>query len=125
MDTVLRVILLAVIGGALAQASGCKQPGGDLAADFQSEDPHCRVAAIRQAGETKDPQSLPYLVDRLTDSEQEVRFFAILALERVTGTTMGYEYYGPSGERAEAVQRWRQWLRDGRVASRQEAKDQQ
>ncbi|MGB2824240.1 MAG: HEAT repeat domain-containing protein [Phycisphaerae bacterium] len=83
---------------------------------FQSEDPSVRMKAALQAGREKDTKSVPYLVDRLTDSEAEIRFVAVIALERITGTTRGYRYYEPPPKRDEAVQRWRSWL-DGRAAS--------
>jgi hypothetical protein len=35
-----------------------------------------------------------------------------MSLQKITGQTMGYRYYDPPQERAEAVQRWRQWLKD-------------
>jgi HEAT repeat protein len=81
---------------------------------FQDEDPAVRLKAVRRAGELRDAQAAPYLVDRLTDSEPEVRFFAILALERIAGTRLGYAYYAPAGEREQAVQRWRRWLAERR-----------
>jgi len=77
---------------------------------FQSEDPSVRMAAVLQVGRQKDRKSAPYLVDRLTDAEAEVRFAAIFALQRITGTTRGYRYYESSARRGEAVQRWRAWL---------------
>jgi len=117
MDRILRIILLAALG-LLAQAGGCRHPGDNLAADFQSEDPSQRVRAVVEAGQTKDSAAVPFLVDRLTDSQQEVRFFAIIALERITGQTMGYNYYDPPDERAAAVARWRQWLQNGRSEGR-------
>jgi hypothetical protein len=82
---------------------------------FQSEDPSDRMEAAIEAGRWRDRKSVPYLVDRLTDSEPEVRFAAIHALQRITGTTRGYRYYKSSAERGEAVRRWRQWLAGGRA----------
>ena len=55
-------------------------------------------------------QPLVHLVDRLNDSEAEIRLLAILALDKTTGTTCGYRYYEPPERRAEAVARWRRWL---------------
>jgi HEAT repeat protein len=81
---------------------------------FQSEDPALRMHAVLQAGRENDTKAVPYLVDRLTDSEAEVRFAAILALRRITGTARGYRYYEPPTKRDEAVQRWRSWL-EGRA----------
>jgi len=102
----------------LLLAGGCGVPGEDLYAAFQDEDPSVRVSAIARAGQMKDPGSIPYLVDRLTDSEKDVQFFAALALRRITGRRMGWNYYDPPAKRTAAVQKWRQWVRNRR---RQEA----
>ena len=104
-------------------AGGCKMfdaalPAGSffgsdrsaLYRDFQAEDPAVRMEAVKTAARLQDRQSLPYLVDRLTDSEAEVRFAAIMALKEMTGEDRGYRYYEPAAQRAEAVGRWRQWL---------------
>ena len=96
---------------AAACLAGCGPSGKGLYPMFQDEDPSVRLQAILRAGDGKDPKVLPYLIDRLTDSESEVRFFAAVALKRLTGKEMGYKSYGPSGRRAEAVRRWRDWLR--------------
>lgn len=77
---------------------------------LQHEDPAVRIKAVLDAGRWKDAKALPYLVDRLTDSEAEVRFLAVLALRRITGVEHGYLYYKSALERAEAVGRWRAWL---------------
>jgi len=82
----------------------------DIAGDFQDEDPKTRIAAIRGAGQDKLESALPYLVDRLTDSEAEVRMFAIIALQEITGLTHDYHHYGGAAARREAVERWRKWL---------------
>ena len=82
----------------------------DLYRRFQSEDPNERMRAALQAGREKDEKSVPYLVDRLTDAEAEIRFAAILALERITGTTRGYRYYASKASRSKAVERWRSYL---------------
>ena len=116
MTKVLRVILLAAVS--LWAVPGCTPnadgSGDDLYARFQDEDPAVRIQAIHQAGCGKDKGAVPYLVDRLTDSEETARFFAIIALEEITGTTMGWKYYDPPAKRAEAVNRWRGWLTSGR-----------
>ena len=108
----LGAILVAMLG--LSVLSGCGPAAGDLYLRLQNEDPSVRIEAIRQAGELKDPAAVPYLIDRLTDSERDVSFWAILALERTTGKTMGWKYYEPPAKRAEAVRAWRRWPSRGR-----------
>lgn len=50
------------------------------------------------------------LVARLEDEDDAVRFFAILALDRMTGTRLGYSYHAPEDQRLRAVQAWRRYL---------------
>jgi len=106
----------------LVQAGGCANPC-QLQADLQHDDPDVRIKAITRAGNTKSTCAVPFLVDRLTDSQKDVRFFAIGALQRITGRTMGWRYYGRPAERARAVQKWRQWLREeyGTASGREQA----
>ncbi len=91
---------------------GCNSGDRSLYEGLQSEDPAVRIEAVAGAGETKDPKAVPYLVDRLTDSESEVRMFAAIALEKITGLTHGYRHFDPPARRAEAVAAWREWLND-------------
>jgi HEAT repeat protein len=98
-------------------STGCSAPTPNLCQRLQDEDPSVRVAAVIEAGKTKDPNAIPFLVDRLGDTETEVRFFAALALEKITGQTRGYRYYESSDRREEAIACWRQWL-ETQAASR-------
>ncbi len=93
-------------------AAGCGPDSPELYRQFQDEDPAVRIKAIVKAGETKDQKSIPYLVDRLTDSESDVRFFAIIALQKITGEDKGYKPWEPEARRKEAVDRWRQYLEE-------------
>jgi len=77
---------------------------------LQSKNEDVRIEAILQAGREKDPKAVPYLVDRLGDSYAEVRFAAIVALTKITGTNRGYRYWAPTADRERAIDRWRQWL---------------
>lgn len=79
---------------------------------LQSSNEDVRMEAILQAGREKDPKTVPYLVDRLGDSYAEVRFAAIVALEKITGTNREYRYWAPTADRRLAIERWRQWLAD-------------
>jgi HEAT repeat protein len=101
-------LLLAII------ASGCaanKSPSAILAG-LQSENPSKRMEACIAAAQQRERSAVPLLVDRLGDSDADVRFCAIRALCDITSQTFGYEYYQDEGQRAEAVARWRQWLRE-------------
>jgi len=50
------------------------------------------------------------LVGRLDDEDDAVRFFAIIALEKMCGTRMGYEYHDPPYVRSRAIAAWRRYL---------------
>jgi hypothetical protein len=89
---------------------GCQTGKPSLYARLQDDKPSVRVGGIIEAARLKDEKSLAYLVDRLTDSETSVRFYAIKSLEKLTGQTMGYRHYEPPEQREKAVARWRQWL---------------
>lgn len=89
-------------------------PGGctsSLKPDIQSPDAGERILGIRQAGEHKDRTAVPLLVDRLEDEDEAVRFYAILALDKITGQRLGYDYTKPAAERLPAIERWRRYVR--------------
>lgn len=92
--------------------AGCVSTGSSRA-DISSESVDHRIRGIKVAAETRDWGSVPLIVDRLEDEDQAVRFYAILALERITGERFGYDYARPSRERAEAIQEWRLYVKRG------------
>jgi len=94
-------------------AGGCAEPLSDR---LQSEDPSVRLAAIAEVGKWNLDKAGPYLslvVEQLGYSEDDVRFYAYLALQKITGQTMGYCYYErpDSPRNVQAVGRWREWLK--------------
>lgn len=91
-------------------------------ATLQSSDPNTRIRAIIVAGRTRDSASVPLLVDRLDDEDEGVRFYAILALDRITGTRLGYDYSANAAQRIEAVERWRAFVREGRHLAVQDSR---
>lgn len=100
---------------ALSMLAGCGNgSSGSLYQRLQDEDPHVRIQAIKQACQQGDPDALPHMVDRLADGDRDVRVFAIIGLEKMTGRTMGYRHWAPADERDQAVARWRDWLAAGR-----------
>jgi hypothetical protein len=106
---------MATVVGMLALGAtlpGCGWIGQkSLPQRLQSEDPAERLDAVVEAENQRSRRAVPYLVDRLSDSEREVRMFAAVALRRITGEDMGYRHYDPASERREAIDRWRQWVR--------------
>lgn len=69
-----------------------------------------RIRGIIRAGKGNDASVIPLLVDRLEDEDEAVRFYAILSLEKIVGTRMGYAYGAGEAERRRAVQRWREYV---------------
>ncbi len=92
--------------------SGCGSPFDRKMglSDLDSPNPAVRIMAIKWAGDNKASSAIPRLVDFLHDEDTSVRFFAIEALRRITGTNNGYDYKASPQLRAEAVERWREFL---------------
>lgn len=111
----------AMLGAALSP--GCGPRGEALYRQLQHEDPMLRTRAAVRAGQLEDPGSVPYLVDRLGDEDEVVRFAAFVSLRRMTGKTLGYAYYDPPAQRQEAIRRWRDWLEGRRQGAAAEQKD--
>ena len=98
----------------LIGAAGCGGPDWKRLSVYerlQHSDPAARLWAVVEVGRSKDAKAVGYLVDRLTDSEPEIRMFAITSLEKITGQTLGYRCYDPPPAREAAVARWRGWLK--------------
>jgi hypothetical protein len=104
---------------ALVLLSGCGG-SGRYPESISAPDPLVRVKAIIHAGQTQDEKVVPLLVDRLEDEDEGVRFYAILALERIVGTRLGYDYGAPISQRQEAVARWRDYLASSRAPTAHE-----
>ncbi|GAH79313.1 unnamed protein product [marine sediment metagenome] len=120
------------LAGALLACLACvgcdgRPPSGSLYVRLQDDDPTVRIGAIMESAEKRDDKAMPYLVDRLDDSESDVRFFAYLALKELAGDvcdSMQWRYYDPPAKRAEALKRWRAWLRQRARRSRRSSRTQ-
>lgn len=86
---------------------GCRSAPKSIDEALRSDDAVDRVRAVRGIAEAEDRSRLPDLVERLQDDDEVVRFYAIVALERMTGTRRGYSYAASPGQRAPAVAEWR------------------
>jgi hypothetical protein len=91
---------------------GCAPRRTPYPAALNSERPEERVNALLHAAAIEDRSAVPVLVERLGDEDEAVRFYAILALEKLTGTRHGYHYYGNERQRWRAIQRWRQAIEE-------------
>lgn len=98
---------------------GCTRPA--RRADLDALYPVDRARAVVRLADQGDIKSVQRLVELLDDEDAAVRMYAILALERLCGENLGYEYHAPEADRRVAIERWREALREGRVHVR--AKD--
>lgn len=104
-----------LIGMMLSMACwSCQPRAGSYLEALQSPDPGCRIRAIAAVAAERNHDAVPHLVDRLEDEDEAVRFYAILGLEKIEGTRLGYDYGQNDVERVKAVKRWRNYVRQGR-----------
>jgi hypothetical protein len=96
-----------LMGGLLA---GCARAG--WREQLHSEDPLRRIEGAIAAGQAKDRSAVPLLVDRLEDDDVAVRMYAIMALTRIEGTSLGYTPWAEAPDRVHMAQRWREYLKD-------------
>ncbi len=85
--------------------------------DIQDVDARRRALAVRDAAERGDHSAVPLLVDRLEDEDETVRFYAILALERLTDKRFGYVYYKAPAAQSDAIALWRRFVRAQAVSA--------
>ncbi len=88
---------------------------------LESRLPAERIEAVVALGNGGDPSSVPALVERLEDEDPAVRFYAILALERLTGERRGYDYRAPIDRRRAAVLRWRAYVQQSATHAKDNA----
>lgn len=98
---------LSAAAAALAFIAACTAP--PAGPDFHSADSLARMGAIREAARTNDRSKVPDLIARLDSDDAGERLLAVRALERLTGTTQGYDYAAPRPEREAAIDRWMTW----------------
>ena len=110
MDVKTRWITALVVFAAVWWPGGCAPTGDDLYSRIAHEDPSICIEAIVLAGRQADRGAIPALIGRLDDDQAEVRMFAIVSLEKITGQRLGYHYYEPSRLRRQGIERWRGWL---------------
>ncbi|MFN0135539.1 MAG: HEAT repeat domain-containing protein [Phycisphaerae bacterium] len=77
-----------------------------------------RARAAAFLAEAGDPKAVHSLVDLLEDSDDVVRMYGILALQRLCGESFGYQYHAAESQRTAAISRWREALREGRLRVR-------
>ncbi|MBN1766284.1 MAG: HEAT repeat domain-containing protein [Sedimentisphaerales bacterium] len=104
-------LIVPIITSLSIVCSGCFYSKPKMSvAQLQNSDPAIRIQAIKWAGENKLEMAVPDLVDLLADEDKAVRFYAIGALRRITGTDHGYDFKANAQERSQAIERWREEL---------------
>ncbi len=68
-----------------------------------------RRAAAAEVGTRDRWGSIPRLIERLDDSDREVRAASAASLRRLTNQWLGYRASASLGSRRTAADRWRQW----------------
>lgn len=87
---------------------GCTAPRERLVVTHH--DASVKIPAIKRAVHEKDRSAIPQLVRDLDHEDPAVRFYAINALEQLTGERLDYVYYEDEEKRRPAVKRWNEWL---------------
>ncbi len=99
---------LACIFLMIAATAGCTAPKPPSV--VTDEDPSVKIPAIATAVQKKDLGAAKQLVIDLDSDDSAVRFYAIQGLSRLTGQTLGYNYYDSELARLPAIKRWQEWL---------------
>ena len=106
-DGAIRTLACGVVA---ALAASCTAPRPPLTVTH--EDPGIKIPAIKKAVREKDKSVVPRLVEELSSDDPAVRFYAIEALEELTGETFGYQYFQDEDGRKPAIEKWKKWLAD-------------
>ena len=83
---------------------------GTLAVTYrleEAEPPVCPEPVLVEI--TSGPEAILHLIERLSDASQTLRTCALAVLVRMTAHDLGYDAEAPADDRAQAIQRWRDW----------------
>ena len=106
-------MVAAIITLALIALPGCTPPVSE--GGFDAADPGSKLYAIRRADSPDDADKIPDLIAQLNSDDPAVRMYAIVALERVTGTRLDYDPYAPAHKRDAAVRQWADAYENGTI----------
>ena len=114
-----RAGVLGLAVGLSCWAAGCggAAPRRELASGNALD----RARGIVKVSEQGDMAAVHKLVDLLEDPDAAVRMYAIRALRHLCGQDYGCHYYDGAADRAQAVLRWRDALRNGELTPRHAA----
>lgn len=103
-----------LVFGITLMLTACTNP--ESVSGFEEPDSAARMRAIRDAAQSDNRSAIPSLIERLNSSDPAERLLAIRALEKLTGTTNGFDHAASLTERTNGVERWRVWMLDQRAA---------
>ena len=94
---------------ALTLLASCQEARGPVS--IKSDDPDLKILAITHDATHHDSKDIPQMVEDLQSDDAAIRFYSIGALHRLTGDDLGYHYFETEEQRAPALLRWQQWLK--------------
>ncbi len=94
-------------GCLLLLAGGCS---AKVDPSYDDPTPAARLAAIRQTSAEGRTTDIPSLIENLASDDPVVRMAAIGALQRLTGTTLGYRFDDTFTQRQKSIEEWKVWL---------------
>ena len=100
-----------LLGLALLSSTGCRT-AASAGRDMEADEPARRIAAAFESTRGNKRALTAALVELLGDESLAVRYYAIGALSRQTGTTMGYHYAAPPEIRDAAAARWHRYVEE-------------
>ena len=101
-----KIISVVTLGLCLWMTNGCSSSPRATDGGFHSDNPAAKIYAIVEAGQKKQVEHIPDLIEQLNSDDPAVRMYAIVALEKMTGSRKGYSPYDKSAERNLAITRW-------------------
>lgn len=103
MVSVMHIIRRLLLVSPLALVA-CSQPS--MTGGFDSPNPAAKMHATVEAVRNGDQSAVRHIVEQLDSDDPAVRLLAIMALERLTGQTLGYEHDASKWDRNVAIERW-------------------
>jgi len=98
-------------------AGGCSWPQESL----DSPLPNRRTEALTDPAKIDDPSTIRGRIVLLDSDDPLVRMLAIRSLERMTGTTLGYDHAAGQQARDQAVAAWVDWYESGGIEAVEQA----
>lgn len=99
-----------ILAASWAALTGCSAPSASSEA---SQDRITALTRIAASGNTAD---VPAVLPSLSSDDPLVRWTAQRTLERLAGTTNGYDWAASRPDRQAAIDRWTAWCRERGVA---------